>query len=413
MKYEYTHVFLYSHYLEFTMKNSFTTWFRMTASALLLVFGLIAPFRHQALHAQTVLSNPESIVWDAGSRTYLVSNVDGNKGTGSIVRRNANGTLSPFVTTGLTGPKGMVIAKFGTIDALWVVDVTILKAYNLTNGAVLGTYPVPNTGWLFDIAADSTAGVLYLSDRETGIIRASVSVSNMVGQVNFTTIVSGAAIANPNGLSFDRANRRLLAVSFADGAAQIAAVNLSATPATVQTLFTTPPSGGGLDGIARDKQGRYYVTSWDANNITRYDSNFTSPTVIASGFDGPADIFFNSATDTLVVPNFLRNTLDFIRIPPPTVSSVRTLDASAFSLALAPNPATERSTLSYKLPKAATVSIALVNMLGQTLATWEIGNQSAGEYQHSFSLDTFPAGVYYCRVQADDEMALVRVNLIR
>jgi sugar lactone lactonase YvrE len=209
-------------------------------------------------YAQAMLNQPESVVWDANTRTYLVSNVDGNKGTGSIVRRNANGTLNPFVTTGLNGPKGMVIAKFGTIDALRVVDVTLLKAYNLANGSLLGTYPVPNTEWLFDIAADSAAGVLYLSDRETGIIRASATVSGSgAGQVSFTTIVSGSAIANPNGLSFDRANKRLLAVSFADGAAQIAAINLNATPATVQTLFTTPPSSGGLDGIARDKQGRY------------------------------------------------------------------------------------------------------------------------------------------------------------
>jgi Secretion system C-terminal sorting domain len=203
-------------------------------------------------------------------------------------------------------------------------------------------------------------------------------------------------------------------VSFAQGTAKIHAVNLITIPATVQTLATTPNGSGSLDGIARDKQGRYYVSSWDANTITRYDSNFTSPTVFASGLETPADIFFNAATDTLVVPNFNRNTLDFIRIPPPMATSVRTSsDASVFSLALAPNPAQEHSTLSYRLPKAATVSISLVNVLGQTLSTWEIGKQAAGEYQQSLSFSRIPTGVYYCRVQADDDMAMVRVNLIR
>ncbi len=379
-------------------------------SCAMLMCGILLAFQHSTV-AQPMLNFPESVAWDANTRTYLVSSAL----NGAIVRRSANGTLTPFASAGLSTSKGIVVAKFGAVDALWVADNRTFKAFNLATGAELGAFLVPNSFEINDVAADSTAGIFYISDPAVGVFRASVSVSSSggVGQATFTQIVPPDVINSPNGISFDRARNRLVVVSFAQGTAKIHAVNLSATPPTVETLATTPMGSGSLDGIARDKQGRYYVSSWDANTITRYDSNFTTPTVFASGLETPADIFFNAATDTLVVPIFSRNTLDFIRIPPPTVSSVRTLEASAFSLALAPNPAQERSTLSYKLPNAATVSVSIVNMLGQTLKTWDIGTQSAGEYQHALSLDTYPNGVYYCRLKVDNTIAHIPVSVMR
>lgn len=374
-----------------------------------LIFVILLAFNNLSV-AQPMLNFPESVAWDPTTRTYLVSSAL----TGAIVRRSASGTLTPFASAGLVSSKGIVVAKFGTVDALWVADTKTLKAFNLATGAELGAFVVPDSFEINDVAADSTAGIFYISDPAVGIFRASVSVSaGGTGQATFAQIVPPDGINSPNGISFDRARNRLVVVSFAPGTSRIHGVNLRTTPPTVETLATTPSGSGSLDGIARDKQGRYYVSSWDANTITRYDSNFTSPTVIASGLETPADIFFNAATDTLVVPNFNRNTLDFIRIPPPATTSIRTLDASAFALTLAPNPTNSECTLSYALPKAAKVSITVINTLGQTLATWTMGDQAAGEYQRSLSFGTFPAGVYYCRIQADIDVAMTRINILR
>ena len=382
----------------------------LQAQVFLLVFALATMLVPIAFAQTASLNCPESVAWDAGTRTYLISSAC----NGSIVRRNANGTFSPFASTGLESSKGLAIAKFGTTDALWVADSKSLKAFNLITGAQLGAFTVPNAVDINDIAVDSTAGILYISDPAAGIFRAAVSVSGSAAQVNFTTLVSGAEVQTPNGLCFDRANNRLIAVSFTPGAAQIYGINLRTTPPTVQTLATTPSSSGLLDGIARDKQGRYYVSSWDANNVTRYDSTVTSPTVIASGFDGPADILFNATTDTLVVPNFTRNTLDFIRIQPAVVSNVHIPDAPTFALKLAPNPANEQSLLSYTLPRAANVTITVLNILGETMMTLETSHQAAGLHHTIIPLSpTLTSGVYYCRIQADNATAVLRLTVVR
>ena len=392
------------------MKSSATKQYRRTILDTITIMFVIIVACQQPSFAQPMLNFPESVAWDPSTRTYLISSAL----TGAIVRRSANGTLTPFASAGLSTSKGIVVAKFGTVDALWVADNKTFKAFNLATGAELGAFIVPNSFEINDVAADSAAGIFYISDPAVGVFRASINVSSGgTGQATFTQIVPPDTINSPNGISFDRTRNRLVVVSFAPGVAKIHAVNLRTTPPTVETLATTPSGSGSLDGIARDKQGRYYVSSWDANNITRYDSNFTSPTVFASSLETPADIFFNAATDTLVVPNFNRNTLDFIRIPPPTISSVRTQGASAVALTLAPNPASLESTVSYALQKAATVSITITNTLGQTLATWTLGEQAAGEYKHSLALGTFPTGVYYCRLQADNDVSLLQIQVIR
>lgn len=396
--------------LEFTM-NIFTT--KRFGSAMMTVAMLICVillvFQHAAV-AQPMLNFPESVAWDANTRTYLVSSAL----NGAIVRRSANGTLTPFASAGLSTSKGIVVAKFGAIDALWVADNKTFKAFNLATGAELGAFLVPDSFEINDVAADSTAGIFYISDPAVGIFRASVSVSGGTGQATFTQIVPPDGINSPNGISFDRVRNRLVVVSFAMGTARIHAVNLRTTPPTVETLATTPNGSGSLDGIARDKQGRYYVSSWDANTITRYDSNFTSPTLFASGLETPADIFFNAATDTLVVPNFNRNTLDFIRIPPPQVSSrVQMTDPTLFAFRLAPNPAREQSMVTYRLPKPATVVVSLLNILGQTLTTSVLGNQATGEHQCALSLQGYPQGVYYCRLQANGESSVIQIQVVR
>lgn len=359
-----------------------------------------------------MLNFPESVEWDASTRTYLISSA----ATGAIVRRSANGTITPFASAGLSSSKGIVIAKFGTTPALWVADTKTLRAFNLATGAELGAFVVPNSVEINDVAADSTAGVLYISDPAAGIFRAVVSVTGNTGQATFTQIVQPDAINSPNGISFDRARNRLIVVSFAHAVpARIHAVNLQATPPTVETLATTAVGSGSLDGIARDKQGRYYVSSWDAGSIIRYDSTFTSSTVLASGFDGPADIFFNAAADTLVVPNFTRSTLDFIRISPPTISSVQSNSSKEYALALAiaPNPAHGYSTLSFRLSQPMNVSISIINTLGQVIITKDIGHQSAGDHQHLFDVRSLPSGLYSCRIQADNNVIVGTLNVIR
>lgn len=67
-----------------------------------------------------------------------------------------------------------------------------------------------------------------------------------------------------------------------------------------------------------------------------------------------------------------------------------------------PNPATDHARLNYSLPASSTVSIQLLNALGQEVRAWEIGVRGAGD--HEFEIDTreLPEGAYLIRLQAGE-----------
>ena len=67
----------------------------------------------------------------------------------------------------------------------------------------------------------------------------------------------GSGITAPNGLFYDGEQERLLLVSFR-GHSPVQAIALA--DSTVSTVITTDFDN--LDGIARDNQGRFYISSW-------------------------------------------------------------------------------------------------------------------------------------------------------
>lgn len=82
-------------------------------------------------------------------------------------------------------------------------------------------------------------------------------------------------------------------------------------------------------------------------------------------------------------------------------SSVQTL-ADGFAFRAYPSLATNFVHLEYALPQALPAQAALVNALGQPVATWDLGQREAG--QHRQTLDWgdrhLPAGTYFLRWQA-------------
>ena len=113
----------------------------------------------------------------------------------------------------------------------------------------------------------------------------------------------------PNGIVYDYLLDRLLVVGW-DSSAPIWEVNLN--DSSVSVLAITNHSN--IDGIALDPCGNYYVSVWGNNAIYQYDANFTNPQILATGQSQPADIFYESNSQTLAVPNSGNNTVNFISI---------------------------------------------------------------------------------------------------
>ena len=268
----------------------------------LLLFLLLSVFGFCGL-AQNY-NAPESVVFDAGNNRYLISNVIG----GAILERNSSGVLNNFVT-GLTQPKGLAIVG----NAVYVSEPNRIKGYNLSNGSQVFNLLVTGSSNLNDIAADATNNRLFVSDLAGGRIYEIDLVGN-----SFTQLVS---VTSPNGVLYDAPNNRLIVCTWSTNA-PIREIDLSNN--SVSTLVTTPYTN--LDGLARDASGNFYVSSWGSGTVYRYNNTFSGAAVaVSTGHAGPADIFYNLAECTLVIPNFNSNTVSFNTtsiniIAPPTLS---------------------------------------------------------------------------------------------
>ncbi|MEX1190030.1 MAG: T9SS type A sorting domain-containing protein [Bacteroidia bacterium] len=226
-------------------------------------------------------SNPESVTYDAGSNTYLISNSD----AGQIMRRAANGTLSVFKSGISPSPYGIDIVG-NTVYACCGGNV---YGYNLSNGNQVFSV---NTGATFlNGITHDTNGSLFVSDfSNKRIYRVSIAGES-------SNLMASNLVQSPNGMQYDGDNNRLIFVNWGSNAPIKA---LSLVDSSVTVIATTSYSN--CDGIAQDNAGNYYVSSWGVSGIVKFDSDFTNPEVVFTGLSQPADIFYNEYTDTLAVP---------------------------------------------------------------------------------------------------------------
>jgi hypothetical protein len=95
------------------------------------------------------------------------------------------------------------------------------------------------------------------------------------------------------------------------------------------------------------------------------------------------------------------------------------LTPKAFSLSQNnPNPATGSTGINYQLPRAARVTLAIYNILGQEVRRMELGEQQPGYYSVNWdgrdaSGNRVSAGVYLYRLQAGGDYAIRKMTMIR
>lgn len=240
----------------------------------------------------TQMVSPESICWNDSTQTYIISDA----GAGKLLSMDANGNVTDF-TTGLTQPKGITM---GTIS-LWVTDVTDILEIDPKSGEVLNTYPVIGSMSLNDICFDGL-WYLYFSDMQGNRI---YRMDELTAEITPWSI---GIMSAPNGIFYDSYGG-LIVVSYSDPAK---IYSVDSEQGNVTELMQT--NLGQLDGIAYDEgRERYYISSWKTNSVYTVDPSFASPPqLLRSGINGPADMFYNSTTDTLAVPAMNSSQIVFI-----------------------------------------------------------------------------------------------------
>jgi hypothetical protein len=285
-------------------------------------------------------SNPESIAFDATNNRYLVS----NSNNGQIIARAADGTLSVFKSGISPQPYGIEV-----VDGVVYANCGgFVKGYSLNDGSQVFSV---NTGasFLNGIASDGN-GNLFVTDFQLKKIH-RINIASQSSNV----MASGLG-QSPNGMIYEAGNNRLVFVNWGSSAPIKA---MSMVDSTVTVLASTSYSN--CDGIAKDNQGNYYVSSWGTSGIIKYSPDFSSSEVILTGLTQPADIFFNELSDTLAIPVTGANSVIFIGVGAPIVSPCSelpfTIDEESISFEYV-NPAFGDSILTFNITNGSDLGFA-------------------------------------------------------
>lgn len=269
-----------------------------------------APLEGRIVVADVGFSTPESVLHDADSDVYLVSNINGTPldadGNGFISRVTPAGEVLELkwidgeaegVT--LSAPKGMALLN----GVLFVSDIDCVRMFDQTSGEPVGDICVEGATFLNDIAVGPN-GELFVTDTgfeagEGGLAPSgSAAIHRMTPDGRQAPIVQGERLLGANGLAVGP--RGLFMVSFATG--QVFQVN-------VDTGDLTPLTGESerqLDGIEFTPDGGFLFSSWGDQAIYRVDGAGTQSVVVAD-VPAPADIGYDAGRNRVLVPLFQAN----------------------------------------------------------------------------------------------------------
>ena len=133
---------------------------------------------------------------------------------------------------------------------------------------------------------------------------------------------------------------------------------------------------------------------------------------LGSGLDGPATSLAVQGDDLYVGGYFATaggkpsEQIAAWHDPSPSASvpGFDVIEASAFTLRSAPNPARTMTTLRFTLPAPATARLSIVNSVGIEITTLVNERLSAGEHAVAWETGEVPGGVYYYRLRCGDRV---------
>ena len=248
--------------------------------------------------SQNLLNNPESVVYDSTHNRYLVSNWE----DGNIIQIDSSGQQDHF-NQELSSTAGLHIVGDTLFVSSNVGEYSGIVGFSLTTGYLIYHVNIPEKQLLNDITSD-LSGNLYVTDCDANKIY-QVRISDMT----YSTFID-SGLGYPNGILYDTQNNRLLVLN--GGLPNRPMLSVSLEDSTISTVVEIGLNG--IDGLTADNYGNTYFSSWGTDKVYRYDETFTNPPeVVSMGHNNPADIFFNKLDNTLAIPNFHSNSVDFIQ----------------------------------------------------------------------------------------------------
>jgi sugar lactone lactonase YvrE len=259
------------------------------------------------------LQTPESVLWDATTDMYFVSNINGNPSVkdnnGFISRIKPDGAIDSlhFIQGGrggvtLNAPKGLAVRG----DTLWVTDIDAVRAFSATTGAPIASVTVPGAVFLND-PAFGPDGSLYITDTGIGF-DAKFNMSHpgpdrifkVAPDRKVSVAAQGDTLKGPNGITWDAANSRFIVVAN-NGPYVFGWKPGDSGPAVIAT------GPGGFDGVEL-ADGMLYVSSWTDSTVSMYETGHEGK--IITGVGSPADIGYDAKRHRILIPVFLGNRVE-------------------------------------------------------------------------------------------------------
>jgi glucose/arabinose dehydrogenase len=250
----------------------------------------------------TGLKNPESACLGPDGAVYVTEIGEfGKDGDGqvSVVKQ---GMATPLAS-GLDDPKGIVLFEneFYVTDKTRVVKID-LKG-KVTPLATAEKFPSPPQ-FLNDIAIEPEGRALFVSDsgdlmgKGGAVFRIDLN-SRKVSLVVDAQKMPG--LHTPNGLALDGASH-LLMLDFGSGI-------LHRIKLADNSAEKVADGFEGGDGLAWDKFGRLFISSWKSGHVWGISRPGQKPVLLADKFEQSADICLDATGRNLVVPDMKAGTL--------------------------------------------------------------------------------------------------------
>lgn len=254
-------------------------------------------------------STPESVLHDADSDVYLVSNINGEAtgadDNGYITKISPDGKVSDAKwidgakdTVKLDAPKGSAIVG----GVLYVADITVVRQFDAKTGEQKADIKIDGATFLNDIVPAPDGGV-FVTDSGVDAKFAPTgadAVYHIGKDGKVKPLIKDKTLGNPNGIAAG-ADGSVWVNTFGSG--EIYQVDAKGKKGAAQKL----PQGK-LDGIVVLDAGDVLVSSWDASAIYRgKPGGEWKPAV--ENVKSPADFGWDSKRKRLLIPSFLGNTV--------------------------------------------------------------------------------------------------------
>lgn len=263
-----------------------------------------------ALTIKEGLATPESVLYDAETDTYLVSNINGNP-----LDKDNNGFIAEFAADGkvvnaklveggkngvtLNAPKGSALLG----GLLYVADIDTVRVFDRKTGAAKGEVALKGATFANDVAAGPD-GNLYVTDsglnaKFEGTGTDAIWVVTPGKKLKAKELLKSKDLHGPNGIVVTK--DAIHVNTF--GAAELQTYDLKGKKGE----FTRLPNGG-LDGLVLVGDD-VYVSSWGAKTIYKgkLGGEFTAA---YTDLEAPADVGFDNKRNLLLVPRFMASQVE-------------------------------------------------------------------------------------------------------